>query len=503
VCAPPANPSFSPLSQTTEDKLRISIDENERKDELLESSNERSNELDRRLNSVRTELAEREQQLLEREEAFKLEEVEQRNREASVKRENQELEKQMGELSTTVMQLVERHKTHQETKRMDDERYDELKSEHELLREQQQRLLESLSVKSKQFMQVRPAQKALGEQRVLSSVFCAGRRQRPSPLFTPHCPHTLVQLEADHADAQGEIKKLQDGIDEEFSMENIDSIGSIAQTSQVTAQDPPNTKNPKMKKEKLWNLEATARRRMLSNFLVSVSHATIVSAAISNRCIVEACQTLVLDECNVDDVDIITLVSVLKSSKSVTEVNLVSNRISDAGAAALAGYIGLGNCKLSFLDLRNNGISMNGIKKLAEAVQNNVGRGIEHVYVHNDGRIDAIGVKIGMGGEEKKDGDGEGRDATTLAKIKNAMSSIIVVDVRENFPEMLKNLPQPVGTENTVWSKIYESMPSEESLKIAAQKKRALKMRKENSEYRDIVVGGIYGAAGGGGGEGE
>jgi len=130
-------------------------------------------------------------------------------------------------------------------------------------------------------------------------------------------------------------------------------------------------------------------------------------------------------------------------------------------------------------------------------VQNSAGRGVEHVYVHNDGRIDAIGVKIGGGkggGEEKKEGGGTGgesstgtADATTLAKIKNAMSSIIVVDVRENFPDMLKikNLPAPAGTENTVWSKISESLPSEESLRIKAQKKKAMKIRKENNDITD------------------
>jgi len=317
--------------QTTEDELRISTDENERKDELLESSSERANELDRRLSAARAELARREQELALREGSFQENEAARETREAALVAENSELEKQTGELSATVMQLVERHKTHQATKQLDDGRYAELSSEHELLREQQQRLLESLSVKSRRH----------------------------------------IQLEADHADAQQEIRRLKESADEEFGIGAAAAAATAGATDGNGATDTESVslveadakKNPKLKKEKLYALEAAARRRMLSNFLVSVSHNAVVSDAIENRCIVEACQTIVLDECNIDDVDVITLVSVLKSSKSVTEVNLVSNRISDAGAAALAGYIGLGNCKLSFLDLRNNGVSMNGINK--------------------------------------------------------------------------------------------------------------------------------------------
>jgi hypothetical protein len=204
--------------------------------------------------------------------------------------------------------------------------------------------------------------------------------------------------------------------------------------------------------------------------------------------------SLVLNDCHIDDIDMITLVSVLKGSKTITELNLVSNRIGDAGAAALAGLIALSNCKLSFIDMRNNGISMTGIRKLAEAVQNNKGRGIEHVYVHNDGKIDAIGMKTTVGGGGTEEGkEGETKDPSILAKIKNAMSSICVIDVRENFPKVLEGLRAPMGTEKTLWNKIYSQLPSEESLRIKASKKKALKKRKEDSEYRDALVGTIYG----------
>ena len=125
---------------------------------------------------------------------------------------------------------------------------------------------------------------------------------------------------------------------------------------------------------------------------------------------------------------------------------------------------------------------MSGVRKLAGALQGNKGRGLEHVYVHNDGRIDGIGLdprKVNNNSEEKKEGGG---GDTTVDKLKNAMSSICVIDVRENFPEGKDSLGKPVGTEKTLWKKIGDELPTEEEIKIKARKVRALKERKKNAE---------------------
>ena len=290
--------------------------------------------------------------------------------------------------------------------------------------------------------------------------------------------------------------RLGNSIDMGTGNNTNNSIDSLIRTEKSNNGSNDGTSN--FQKNKILQSEATARRRLFENFLVCLCQQTIVAEInIQNKCIVEAKQSIVLDDCNIDDVDALTLVSCLKGSKTITELNLVSNRISDAGATAIAGYIGLPNCKLQFVDLRNNGISLNGIKKLAEALQNNTGRGIEHVYVHNDGRVDAIGAKQSVlntdDSEEKKSGESSN---ISLNKIRDAMTSVCVIDCRENFPDTVAKLNEkigvPMGTANTLWAKINAELPDKEAVKIKAMKKKALLQRKKNSEYRDLMVESIY-----------
>ncbi|GMH91584.1 hypothetical protein TrST_g4257 [Triparma strigata] len=428
--------------QKTEDDLNKTKDTSERQQELLDSSYERANELERRLQNARRELAEREGEVGKREDELKAKEAEFEEKTEGLRRENTDLEKQLGTASQTILDLVARHKTNQKRKEEDDLKFEALQQEHELTRDQNVRLLESLNVKSKAY----------------------------------------IQLEADHADAQAEIQRMM-AKDEETP--RVDDVVSVNVDKSANAS----SKNPK----KMLMKEAAARRQLFENFAVSVCHVNLVSDALGSKFLVEARNALVLDNCNIDDVDMITLVSVLKGSKTITELNLISNKITDAGATALAGYLSLANCKLSYIDLRNNFISMSGVRKLAEALQGNKGRGLEHVYVHNDGRIDGIGLdprKVNNNSEEKKEGGGGGD--TTVDKLKNAMSSICVIDVRENFPDGKDSLGKPLGTENTLWSKISADLPSEEEIKIKARKVKALKERKKNAEYRDEVVSNVY-----------
>ncbi|GMH92939.1 hypothetical protein TL16_g12496 [Triparma laevis f. inornata] len=431
--------------QKTEDDYNKTKDSSERQQELLDSSYERANELERRLQNARLELAEREGEVAKREEELNTKETEFEERTEGLRRENTDLEKQLGTASQTILDLVERHKSNQIRKEEDDLKFEALQQEHELTRDQNVRLLESLNVKSKAY----------------------------------------IQLEADHADAQAEIQKMMAAEEETPRVDDV--VVSVSVDKGVGGGK--DAKNPK----KLLAKEAAARRQLFENFAVSVCHVNLVSDALGSKFLVEARNALVLDNCNIDDVDMITLVSVLKGSKTILELNLISNKITDAGATALAGYLSLANCKLSYIDLRNNFISMSGVRKLAEALQGNKGRGLEHVYVHNDGRIDGIGLdprKVNNNSEEKKEGGG---GDTTVDKLKNAMSSICVIDVRENFPEGKDSLGKPVGTEKTLWKKIGDELPTEEEIKIKARKARALKERKKNAEYRDEVVGNVYG----------
>ena len=345
----------------------------------------------------------------------------------------------------------------------------------------------------------------------------------------------FIQLESDLVDAHNQNKMLTDEVEDYRQGNSIDMGGTGGKNTtnntnntntnantndDVSALSKTHHNSVKLK-HKLLSSEATARRRLFENFLVCMCQQTVVAEIkIQNKVIVEAkqvseqseralmktrniyeplltsshllrpAQSLVLDDCNIDDVDCLTLVSCLKGSKTITELNLVSNRISDAGATALAGFIALPNCKLQFVDVRNNGISLNGIKKLAEALQGNVGRGIEHVYVHNDGRVDAIG-NGGVGA-----GEGEEKKESSLTKIRDAMSSICVIDCRENFPETVAKLNVKIGvpmcTASTLWAKINAELPNADELKMKAIKKKALLQRKKNSEYRNFMVEQIY-----------
>ena len=264
-------------------------------------SEERGNDLDRRLNEVRVALAKREEELLERLTAVKEAEEahssklgalqnqvrQSKGREGSESQriyqnakqitfshqyslrgslclphaiyqppnspihssctlQNKELEKQLNETSQKILELVERHEMNQIQKNEDDEKYETLLHEHELVREQNQRLLESLNEKSKQF----------------------------------------IQLEGDHKDAQQLIQELQ----AELESPRVAVVGAGTRTGGGAAGEGegPISKKFFSKQKKMLNKEAAARRRLFENFLVSVSHNIVVSDAIENKVIVEA-----------------------------------------------------------------------------------------------------------------------------------------------------------------------------------------------------------------------
>lgn len=58
-------------------------------------------------------------------------------------------------------------------------------------------------------------------------------------------------------------------------------------------------------------------------------------------------------------------------------------------------------------------MSMEGVRVLAKALEQNSSRGISHVYVHNEGRIDALGRQ---GGDSTK---------VTLARMTSAFRSLL------------------------------------------------------------------------------
>ena len=121
-----------------------------------------------------------------------------------------------------------------------------------------------------------------------------------------------------------------------------------------------------------------------------------------------------------------------KSAKQLVHevecVDLSENRIGDSGVIALAQALvsyGKARC-LKKLDLRNNRISAEGIRHLAEALDGNELIGVSRVYVHQDGRIEALGGGKLPSSSEAEAEDGERADSSS------GLELLLEIDARGN-----------------------------------------------------------------------
>lgn len=65
-------------------------------------------------------------------------------------------------------------------------------------------------------------------------------------------------------------------------------------------------------------------------------------------------------------------------------------------------------------------MSMEGVRVLAKALEENVSRGISHVYVHNEGRIDALARQGG-------DAIHANTIKVTIARVSRASRSLLTL----------------------------------------------------------------------------
>ena len=167
---------------------------------------------------------------------------------------------------------------------------------------------------------------------------------------------------------------------------------------------------------------------------------------------------------------------------NLLEVCLAGNAIGDAGAAALAVLLSDPSCQLKALDLRQNTVSMNGVRVLAEALEQRSEAGgdgsssVEHVYVHQSGKIEALGATA-----TPADGaDGGGN---------HVVQCVTVVDVSNNSAAV-------GGVDAT--SRAF--VPEEQRISAAAAakeprrgkgKRRARKA--PHQEARELATASIYG----------
>ena len=105
--------------------------------------------------------------------------------------------------------------------------------------------------------------------------------------------------------------------------------------------------------------------------------------------------TVRLGSSGIGDEEVHALVAVLSSKDRCDLLDLRGNSIGDVGARGLASILRDSHA-LAEVDLRNNFISSTGLKILAEALEHNAR--VRHVFVHGNGRIEALGTVGGGAG---------------------------------------------------------------------------------------------------------
>ncbi len=137
----------------------------------------------------------------------------------------------------------------------------------------------------------------------------------------------------------------------------------------------------------------------------------------------------------------------------MSELVLRSNNITDEGTRALAALLSSTDSGLRFIDLRENRISKQGIKALADALERS--NRVRHVYIHASGKIEAMGTDI-----QKLSGGGEGgggKHETASATKSNVpmvkVETVCIVDIRSNN--------EPQGQSRTAGSTVKGRSSSE------------------------------------------
>eukprot|EP00943_MAST-04B_sp_MAST-4B-sp1_P002470 g2470.t1 len=107
-------------------------------------------------------------------------------------------------------------------------------------------------------------------------------------------------------------------------------------------------------------------------------------------------------------------------------LNLSFNRLSDNGARQLSNLIRSGTF-LQNINISGNTISGEGIRAIAEGVSGSSALGVQHVYVHKDGKVQGLGAR----NKAWKDGGDSNNSGIILSSPKSA-ETVLTVDIRNN-----------------------------------------------------------------------
>ena len=113
-------------------------------------------------------------------------------------------------------------------------------------------------------------------------------------------------------------------------------------------------------------------------------------------------------------------------AKRFITLNLSYNRLGDNGARQLSNLIRSGTF-LQNINISGNTISGEGIRALAEGVSASSALGVQHVYVHKDGKVQGLGAR----NKSWKDGEGNESVGGILGSPKSA-ETVLTVDIRNN-----------------------------------------------------------------------
>jgi hypothetical protein len=138
---------------------------------------------------------------------------------------------------------------------------------------------------------------------------------------------------------------------------------------------------------------------------------------------------LQLPESNINDEEVHALAALLRNNTSIDELNLRGNNITDDGARAL-GAVLAGRSGMRLVDLRGNKIGPGAIRVLAEALERS--ERVRHVYVHQGGKIEALGT--GRWANARDETAGSLASTGAAQPVMATVETVCVVDVRDNNP---------------------------------------------------------------------
>ena len=192
-----------------------------------------------------------------------------------------------------------------------------------------------------------------------------------------------------------------------------------------------------------------------------------------------AIATLKLSACAIEEKDLPMIVDRCAECSLLERVDLSSNFLTDRCVPLLSSLLTFPGSKIRLLEIRNNNISIDGIRALALDLESKGVRGIRHVYIHRDGQIEAIGGTLDV------------QESSTLeSSVAAHPSTVVRVDARENYARLSTSAGEP----NVMPESTFPTPGSSEKAKRATtltsttkRQRRPVKRSNQHSLRSDIL----------------